>query len=179
MATADPFDGQPPPLQNPIPADGFVPIARTAWFKSAGRREERRNEPLINPNKCQRQVLHCLLSFGCFAGFVIAVQRFAQTCPAQEMLNGLDDLSIGSAHYRRASDKKHIPTLGNRNTTQTNRFAHTPPDTITYHCLADASAGGEAEAAVCQIIREGTQNHQMISPRFALSPGSLEVSTQS
>jgi hypothetical protein len=91
----------------------------------------------------------------------------------------MGNLGIGGMGYRRAGNEDYIPTPNNRSATQTNRFAHAPPDTIAIHCFANTFAGGEAEAAVCQIIREGTQDYQMISPRFALSPGSLEVSTQS
>jgi hypothetical protein len=58
MTTANPFDGQPTPLQNPIFADGFVSIVGATWFKSASGGKERRNEPLISPNQYQYHILH-------------------------------------------------------------------------------------------------------------------------
>jgi hypothetical protein len=58
MATADPLDGQPPSLQDTILADSFISIIGATWFKPAGRRKKRRNEPLIETNKRQCYIFH-------------------------------------------------------------------------------------------------------------------------
>ena len=57
MATANPLYGKPPPAQHSISANSLIPVMGAARFKPAGRREKRRNQPLIDTDKKQRNVL--------------------------------------------------------------------------------------------------------------------------
>src|SRR5262245_10527842 len=55
VALGQPFDRHHPALENSVPLHRLVAIDRTGGVEPAGRRQQRRNKPLVDTQQCERR----------------------------------------------------------------------------------------------------------------------------